>query len=348
LRIVAPSPRRVNAAISERLSNGVKSESVTLTQLEAFVLVARLGSVKAAARSLGVSEPAVSGALAALRQQLGDHLIERTPTGMELTPGGRRLVPIASQMVGLAVEADAAIRQAQGAPETLRVVGTSDVAESVAPALVAAFTARSKAVDVSFGVCSTEDMAAVLQERLADVAIGPALSSDGFPRLDCSPLFRFRMIFVASPDHHLTAATSIDPRSLVHETWLVGPDAGDDRSPLHRLLERLQVPDERVRVFPSQAAALTAAEQHHGIAPAIAHVALDEPERQSLVPLRVRGTPLELLWHVTMLAPDRRSVACAAFHRFVGTPAATHAMHTPLRGVPPSQFRPPVYVTIWN
>ena len=52
---------------------------MTLTQLEAFVLVARLGSVKAAARLLGVSEPAVSGALAALRQHLGDPLVERTP-----------------------------------------------------------------------------------------------------------------------------------------------------------------------------------------------------------------------------------------------------------------------------
>ena len=338
---------------------------MTLIQLETFVLVARLGSVKAAARSLGVSEPAVSSALAALRQQLGDNLVERTSTGMELTPGGRRLVPIASQMVGLAVEAEAAIRQARGAPETLRLVATSEVAESVAPALVAAFAAKSKAVDVSLGVCVTEDMAAVLQERLADVAIGPSLSSEGFPRLDCSPLFRFRLIFVAAPSHRLAGGAGgaggagagggsgpvpvpVDPRSLVHETWLVGPDASDDRSPVRQLLDRVRVPEENIRMFPSHAAALTAAEQHQGIAPAVAHVVLDDPERKGLVPLPVRGTPVELLWHVTMLAPDRRSAAAAAFHRFVGTPAATHAMHTPIRGVPPSRFRPPVYVTLWS
>jgi DNA-binding transcriptional LysR family regulator len=321
---------------------------MTLTQLECFVLVARLGSVKAAARSLGVSEPAVSGALASLRQQLGDTLVERTSNGMELTPGGRRLVPIASQMVVLAVEAEAAIRQAQGAPDTLRVVGTSEVAESVAPALVAAFAAKSKAVDVSLGVCVTEDMAAVLQERLADVAIGPALPSDGFPRLECSPLFRYRLIFVAGPDHRLAGGTSVDPRSLGHETWLVGPDAGDERSAVRQLLDRLHVREERIRMFPSHAAALTAAEQHQGIAPAVAHVVLDDPERKGLVPLPVRGTPVDLLWHVTMLAPDRRSAAAAAFNRFVATPAATHAMHTPIRGVAPSQFRPPVYVTLWS
>jgi LysR family transcriptional regulator, low CO2-responsive transcriptional regulator len=98
---VAPPGTTVNTAISDPLS----SAGVTLTQLEAFVLVARLGSVTAAARTLGVSEPAVSGALAALRQQLGDALVERGPQGMTLTAGGRRLVPIASQMIALAAEA---------------------------------------------------------------------------------------------------------------------------------------------------------------------------------------------------------------------------------------------------
>ena len=45
---------------------------MTLTQLSAFVLVARLGSVKAAAGALSVSEPAVSQALAALRRYLDE------------------------------------------------------------------------------------------------------------------------------------------------------------------------------------------------------------------------------------------------------------------------------------
>ena len=88
---------------------------MTLTQLEAFVLVARLGSVKAAASALGVTEPAVSGAQAALRQQLGDPLITKTSAGMSLTAGGERFVSIASQMVALAAEGESVIRQAQGA-----------------------------------------------------------------------------------------------------------------------------------------------------------------------------------------------------------------------------------------
>ncbi len=97
---------------------------MTLTQLNVFVLVARLGSVTAAANALSVSEPAVSQALTALRQHLGDQLVVRGAGGMTLTPGGSRLLGTASQIVALGAEAQAAVRAAQGAPEQLRLVAT--------------------------------------------------------------------------------------------------------------------------------------------------------------------------------------------------------------------------------
>jgi DNA-binding transcriptional LysR family regulator len=52
-------------------------------------MVARLGSVKDAAKMLNVSEPAVSQALTALRQHLGDQLIMRNGATMTLTTAYR-------------------------------------------------------------------------------------------------------------------------------------------------------------------------------------------------------------------------------------------------------------------
>src|SRR5438034_1426128 len=75
-RLSAPGTRHP-AVVRFRASNGVKRylrspAAVTLAQLRSFVLVARLGSVKAAAVELEVTEPAVSVAVAALRKELGD------------------------------------------------------------------------------------------------------------------------------------------------------------------------------------------------------------------------------------------------------------------------------------
>ena len=128
---------------------------MTLTQLNAFVLVARLGSVRAAAGALSVSESAVSQAITALRQDLGDQLISRSQAGMTLTPGGTRLVGIASQIVMLGADAHAAVRDAQGAPEQLRVVATSTFAEFVAAPLLEAFRRRfAGPVEITTGVAA--------------------------------------------------------------------------------------------------------------------------------------------------------------------------------------------------
>src|SRR2546430_17705324 len=94
--------------------NGVQ---MTLTQLNAFVLVARLGSVTAAASALGVSESAVPQALSALRQHLGDQPVTPGPAGLPLPAGASRLLSPPPQILVLRAEAPAPVRAGQGAPE---------------------------------------------------------------------------------------------------------------------------------------------------------------------------------------------------------------------------------------
>src|SRR5687767_21197 len=152
---------------------------MTLTQLGAFVLVARLGSVRAAADILGVSEPAVSRALAALRQHLDDQLVVWDGNAMRLTDGGSRLFAIASQMVALGAEAEAAVRTAKGGPVHVRLLVTSTIAEFIATPLLEAFNQRwAGAFESSSGVATAAEMRVLLPNRLADVALGPNLGSD--------------------------------------------------------------------------------------------------------------------------------------------------------------------------
>jgi DNA-binding transcriptional LysR family regulator len=310
---------------------------VTLTQLSVFVLVARLGSVKAAARTLDVSEPAVSQALSALRQHLGDPLVSRGPSGMTLTPGGTRLLGIASQMVALGAEAEATVRAAQGAPEPLRIVASSTIAEFVSGPLIDAFVTRSaRRVEGSAGVAATDEMAVLVANRLSDLALGPSLRTD--PSLVSEPVLRTKLIVVGSGRRPL--------RSDV--IWLVDPAGTDAESDTGRLLKRLRVPDSRIRVFPNQTAAWTAAADGAGVAPAFAHLVAPQLRRGDLVVVTTPVTPVAGAWYATTLASERRSATAGAFRRFLGTPEAMHLMQSAGTGSPPSRFRPPVYVTIWS
>lgn len=321
---------------------------MTLAQLKVFVLVARLGSVRAAATALGVSEPAVSQALAALRQHLDDPLLVRVNNAMELTPAGRRVVGIASQMVNLAVEAEDAVRQSRGAPALLRVVTSSTLAEAVAPALLQAFTARHGDVEVSLGVATTVEMAALVLERLADIALGPKLAGLGHEQIVSEPLMRYRLSMVVNRRHRLNSGNPVPLRSLAGEHWTVDPSSADPETDVGRLLRQLGVPSERVRVFPNQRAALAAAATGSDVSPAVDHLAAKDIDTGNLVRLPVAEGPLELLWHVNTLPADRRPAVAGKLRRFLATPDAMQAMYRADGGVPASRFRPPVYVTIWS
>jgi DNA-binding transcriptional LysR family regulator len=321
---------------------------MTLTQLNAFVLVARLGSVTAAASALGVSEPAVSQALTALRQHLGDQLITRGPGGMTLTPGGSRLLATASQIVVLGAEAHAAVRAARGAPEQLRVVATSTFAEFVAGPLVEAFTRRFPGpLEVSTGVAVSGEQAVLVANRLADVAFGPGLALAPAAAAEQSmpvvsePIFKYRLVVVTAGQSRLRGPAR-------QWRWLVDPAGADPGSETGRLLAQLGVAESNIGVFPSQTAAWAAAADGAGAAPAIEHLVSQQLRRGELSLVDLPGLPAEAVWHATLLEREHRSTAASALRRFLGTPEAMQLMRSPSAGVPPSRFRPPVYVTIWS
>jgi DNA-binding transcriptional LysR family regulator len=315
---------------------------MTLTQLNAFVLVARLGSVTAAANALGVSEPAVSQALSALRLHLGDQLVSRGPGGMTLTAGGSRLLATASQIVVLGAEAHAAVRAARGAPEQLRVVATSTIAEFVVSPLMEAFTRRfAGSAEVSAGVAVSKEMAVLVANRLADVAIGPSLASDPALPVVSEPIFRYRLVVVTAGQSRLRGS----PRQW---RWLVDPSGTDPGSDTGQLLARMGIPENMIGVFPNQTAAWAAAADGAGVAPAVEHLVAQQLRRGELSLVDLPGSPVDACWHATVLERQHRSTAASALRRFLSTPEAMQLMRSPAAGVPPSRFRPPVYVTIWS
>lgn len=152
---------------------------MTLTQLRAFVAVARLGSVKAAALSLRVSEPAVSAAVASLRRELGDPLFVRAAGGIALTPGGRRLAAGAAEIVGLAEETRRRVREAGAETSYLRVAATEPIVEQIVPPLLEAFERRHRDVDASTLSVPAAVLPELLLDRRADVAIGGVAAGTG-------------------------------------------------------------------------------------------------------------------------------------------------------------------------
>jgi DNA-binding transcriptional LysR family regulator len=320
---------------------------VTLAQLQSFVLVARHGSVKAAAAELEVTEPAVSVAVAALRRELGDELFVRAGRGIALTPGGRRLAALATEILGLAEQARRSVQESGGQPRQMQIAATAFVAEHIGP-LVEAFGSRDDQLEIAVESVPGSSFGELLEHRRADIALGPHPGPERAASIASVPFLRCRIVAVAGPGHRLAGARAIEPSALAGERWLVGPPDVDPTTTLSQFLARNRLEAGEVVTLGSHAAAIAAAAAGEGIMLTLAHSVLEEVRRRALVRLDVRGTPITELWHASTLGLGRALPAALAMQRFATTPEATQAIASGRAGTVSPRMRPKVHVTLWR
>jgi DNA-binding transcriptional LysR family regulator len=320
---------------------------MTLAQLQSFVLVARLGSVKAAAAELGVTEPAVSVAVAALRKELGDELFIRSGRGIALTAGGRRLAALAGEILGLAEQARRSVQDSPGQPRLMQVAVTSVVAEHIGP-MIDAFTARDPGIELAIESVPGASMAEFLEHRRADIALGPPPATERAATIASVPFLRCRLIVVAAPGHPLAGRHDIPAAELAAQRWLLGPPELDPTTGAGLLFERTGIEPADVIPYTSHAAAVAAAAAGDGIVLTLAHTVIEELRRRALTRIDVRGTPMLEIWHASTLGFGRALPAALALQRFATGPEATQAISTGRAGTASSRARPRPHVTLWS
>ncbi len=318
---------------------------MTPTQLKAYACVVRLGSVKAAADELAVSESAVSMHVGQLRRELEDKLFTRTASGLAYTPGGLRLASRAVEILGLQDRTVREVSQAGTGRRLLRLAASSLFAEHAAPGLIDLFTGRAKDLDVELSVRPSAQFPALLAGRTVDVAIGPAPSR--MPEgLMHKQFLNYEVLAVCGPDHPM-ARGATSSRGLREETWLLGPSAAGEEGVVPGMLRQLGIPESRQRIFQSDAAALEETKRTNGLALAVRFAVSADVAAGRLALVDGPGLRAQGRWAALALPAHSQSAAAAELLRFVTTPRATQAMVRG-SGVRLGRFKPSVHVTLWS
>lgn len=138
-------------------------------QLKAFLETAETGSLSAAARKLGLTQPTLSRQVAAIEQYMGVTLFERVGKSMALTPTGLDLLEHARAM-GAAAEALglAATGSSQAVSGVVTVSATDVVASVLLPPLVKKLHDQEPGITID--VIPSNALSDLLR-READIAI---------------------------------------------------------------------------------------------------------------------------------------------------------------------------------
>ena len=137
--------------------------------LKSFVAVAETGSLSAAARGIGVSQPSVGRHVAELERELGIKLFRRGRAGYELSDDGIALLGRAQAM---REQAEAISRLALGATEavagTVRIAASEIVSAYVLPSMMATFADVEPGIEIEIVASNQVEN---LLRRDADIAI---------------------------------------------------------------------------------------------------------------------------------------------------------------------------------
>lgn len=137
--------------------------------LQSFLRVARAGSLSAAARSHGISQPTLGRHLRALEETLGQPVLQRFARGQKLTPFGARLLDQISGMEEAAARATLVASGAEsGLAGTVRVTAARVVAQYHLPPILAKLRRDCPEIQIDL-IASDETENLIFRE--ADIAI---------------------------------------------------------------------------------------------------------------------------------------------------------------------------------
>jgi DNA-binding transcriptional LysR family regulator len=194
-----------------------------LRALQAFVAIVDRGSLTAAARSLDASLPAVVRQLAALEQQLGARLLNRTTRRQSLTEDGRLYVERARRLLADLEEADRLIAVKHAEPSgTLSITAPILFGHMhVAPA-AARFVQRYPRTQLRLTLI---DRVVDLIQEGHDLAVRIAHLPDS--TLVAQAVGSVRRVVAAGPGWLRRHGTPRHPGDLSHVNCLTGADGGN-------------------------------------------------------------------------------------------------------------------------
>jgi len=197
----------------------ITRDKVRNAHLRDLIAVVETGSVRSAARKLGLAQAAVSKNLTALEKAVGVPLLVRSVRGVEPTEFGRVVLRRARIVDAELRHLQEEIERFNGERQNLITVGLSATAEAMllSEALVRFRESMPDTLISVVGGRSSSTIAALREARI-DFAVGPLPTDQSFTDLQAEQLCSSDLGIFVRADH--PAADARDLASLVPYGWL--------------------------------------------------------------------------------------------------------------------------------
>lgn len=273
-----------------------------LAVLDLLVSVADTGSLGAAARRHGMTQPAASMRISALERRLRLRLLDRGPTGSTLTAPGRAVVDQARTVLAAAATFNETVTALHSAEiPRLRIAASKTIADHRVPQWLADLRAIRPDVAVSLEVGNTAQVEVLVRAGEADIGFveGPHPP----PGLGGRVLGADELVVVVGPTHPWAARTHpVSLRELAATPLLWRESGSGTRETVEQILGAYGPPAPPAAELGSAVAIVAAA--RGGLAPAVLSTLVAEPElstgalhQVALADYAVLTRQFRAIWH---------------------------------------------------
>jgi DNA-binding transcriptional LysR family regulator len=246
--------------------------SFDLNLLVVFDAIMQAKTLTRAGQRLGMSQPAVSHALARLRHMLKDDLFVRTPEGMLPTPRAERMAgPVRAALQELQVTVGSDEFDPLQASRSFTIAANNYGARAVVPGLIRRVAKLAPSVVLDVRPSGTLHVLDQLDSGGVELALNTL--TDGGDRFKCVGLMEDEYVAIVASDHPVAAETDLSIERFAALQHVTVTSSGDDthfiddalaehgltrhvsaRVPLHSLILML-IDSEAVAVVPRRVAA---------------------------------------------------------------------------------------------
>lgn len=193
--------------------------NITLRQLRAFIAVAEFGRFNLAARSLHLTQSAVSILIRELESEIGVRLFDRhtrmvslTLVGQEFLPQARKILKDLELAVG-GVRDNASLKRGQ-----VTIAASIVLAATIVPPIIARFMRTYPEITINIRDMPEEAITPALKRNEVDIAVGTLSEED--PEITATPLLRDKLMVVCREDHRFAKRKSVRWAELKDETLI--------------------------------------------------------------------------------------------------------------------------------
>jgi LysR family transcriptional regulator of abg operon len=189
-----------------------------LNQIRDLIAVSEAGSLRAAARRIGISQPAMSKSLAELEREFQAQLLTRTSRGVALTAAGRAFVARARVVQGELRKVREDLAALSGGTEGTVAFGIGPaLGLPLVPGAMVRFRAERPGARVRIREGMRNALLPLVRDETLDFAV-TELAEATEPGIHYRPLFRLELGVAARKGHPLARATSL--ADLAQAPWL--------------------------------------------------------------------------------------------------------------------------------